>query len=107
MRYQLNEARAESNEQKTRATRILELLTRQIAGQEKQFLEITETVRDLVREKSRLQHTLNQKQMESDALEDKFQRTKELLEAERLQRYKGFAEKIHRACQTEETEITM
>ncbi|XP_076653145.1 uncharacterized protein LOC143359013 [Halictus rubicundus] len=84
---------------------MLELLTRQIAAQEKQFLGLTETVRDLVREKSRLQDTLEQKQMESDAIRINFQRTKELLETERLERSENSAGKVHRACQTEEVEI--
>lgn len=84
---------------------MLELLTRQITAQEKQFLEITDTVRDLVQEKSRLQNALTMKQTESDVLETEFQRTKELLEAERLERYRDAIRKSSQACQTEESEI--
>ncbi|XP_076377281.1 uncharacterized protein LOC117224927 [Megalopta genalis] len=81
---------------------MLELLTGQIAAQEKQFLGLTETVRDLVREKARLQDALQQKQMEFDVLERKFQSTIKQLDAETLERPEKSAEKIHRACQTEQ-----
>lgn len=101
---QLHEARSETNELKTRISQMLELLTRQIAEQEKQFLGLTETIRDLVREKSRLQENVHRKQMESDMLREKFQRTRELLETERLRHVVEPARKVHRACQTEEIE---
>ncbi|XP_076755589.1 uncharacterized protein LOC143426190 [Xylocopa sonorina] len=104
LEYQLNQARAETNELKTRIAHILELLTRQIGTQEKQFLELTETVRELVREKSRLQNALNEKQTETNTLEGKFQRTMDLLEAERLDRDKIAAGRVHQACQTEDQE---
>ncbi|XP_012143118.2 uncharacterized protein LOC105662756 [Megachile rotundata] len=107
LEYQLIQAQAETNELKTRISRILETLTAQIVAQEKQFLELTETVRDLVREKSRLQTVLVEKQTESNALRGKFQRTKELLEAERLDRYKNVSEKVHHACQTDQPETTV
>ncbi|XP_076544182.1 uncharacterized protein LOC117603277 isoform X1 [Osmia lignaria lignaria] len=107
LEYQLNQAQGETNELKTRISRILELLTRQIAAQEKQFLELTETVRDLVREKSMLQNVLVEKQTESNTLRGKFQRTKELLEAERLERCKNAVEMVHRACQTDLSEIAL
>ncbi|XP_076544185.1 uncharacterized protein LOC117603277 isoform X4 [Osmia lignaria lignaria] len=89
LEYQLNQAQGETNELKTRISRILELLTRQIAAQEKQFLELTET------------------QTESNTLRGKFQRTKELLEAERLERCKNAVEMVHRACQTDLSEIAL
>nr|XP_034178159.1 uncharacterized protein LOC117603277 isoform X4 [Osmia lignaria] len=89
LEYQLNQAQGETNELKTRISRILELLTRQIAAQEKQFLELTET------------------QTESNTLRGKFQRTKELLEAERLERCKNVVEMVHRACQTDLSEIAL
>lgn len=101
---QLHEARSETHELRTRISRMLELLTRQIAEQEKQFLGLTETVRDLVREKSRLQETIDQKQTESDTLREQFQRTRELLETERLRHIVDPAGKVHRACQTKEIE---
>nr|XP_034178160.1 uncharacterized protein LOC117603277 isoform X5 [Osmia lignaria] len=88
LEYQLNQAQGETNELKTRISRILELLTRQIAAQEKQFLELTETT-------------------ESNTLRGKFQRTKELLEAERLERCKNVVEMVHRACQTDLSEIAL
>lgn len=84
----------------------MELLTRQIATQEKQFLELTQTVRNLVSEKSRLQNALDEKQSETNALEGKFQRTKELLEEVKLERSKDTMRKAHQACQTDEFEIT-
>ncbi|CAL7950561.1 unnamed protein product [Xylocopa violacea] len=105
LEYQLSQARAETSELKTRIAHILELLTRQIATQEKQFLELTETVRDLVREKSRLQNALVEKQTETDTLEGKFQRTMDLLEAERFERDRTATGKAHRACQTEDQEM--
>lgn len=76
------------------------MLSGQIGEQEKQFLELTETVKDLVSEKSRLQNTLAEKRAEAEALQGKFQRTKELLDAEKLKCCKGVAEMVHRACQT-------
>ncbi|CAK9819656.1 hypothetical protein ANTQUA_LOCUS10254 [Anthophora quadrimaculata] len=94
-------------ELKTRISQVLELLTRQIATQEKQFLELTETVRDLVKEKSRLQNALAEKQTETDVLQGEFERTKELLEAERFEHYRNVEEKVDRACQTEEQETTV
>ncbi|KAK1122324.1 hypothetical protein K0M31_009546 [Melipona bicolor] len=107
LEFQLNEARGEASELKIRISRILELLTRQIAIQEKQFLELTRTVGDLAEEKSRLRNALAEKQTETDALEDEFRRTKELLEkATRSGRCKDVARMVHQACQTEEFEIT-
>ncbi|KAF3420023.1 hypothetical protein E2986_11342, partial [Frieseomelitta varia] len=107
LEFQLNAARGEASELKIRISRILELLTRQIAVQEKQFLELTRTVGDLAEEKSRLRNALAEKQMETDALEGEFQRTKELLEkATRSGRCKDAARMAHQACQTEELEIT-
>lgn len=91
---------------KTRISYILELLTRQIATQEKQFLELTQTVKDLVREKSQLQNALAEQQGETDALKSESQRTRELLEAKRLERWKDDARKVHQACQTVDIEIT-
>ncbi|CAK9813037.1 hypothetical protein ANTPLA_LOCUS7646 [Anthophora plagiata] len=107
LEYQLSRSRSETEELKTRISQVLELLTRQIATQEKQFLELTETVRDLVREKSRLQNALVEKQTETDVLQGEFERTKELLEAERFERYRDVGEKADRACQTEELETTV
>ncbi|KAK9308997.1 hypothetical protein QLX08_001190 [Tetragonisca angustula] len=107
LEFQLNAARGEASELKIRISRILELLTRQIAVQEKQFLELTRTVGDLAEEKSRLRNALAEKQTETDALEGEFQRTKELLEkATRSGRCKDAARVAHQACQTEELEIT-
>lgn len=102
---QLNEARGEARELKIRISRILELLTRQIAVQEKQFLELTRTVGDLAEEKSRLRNALAEKQTETDVLEGEFQRTKELLvKATMSERCKDAARMAHQACQTEELE---
>ncbi|XP_061939764.1 uncharacterized protein LOC108000190 [Apis cerana] len=106
LEFQLEQARVEAKELKIRISRILELLTRQIATQEKQFLELTQTVRNLVSEKSRLQNALDEKQSETNALEGKFQRTKELLEEVKLERSKDTMRKAHQACQTDEFEIT-
>lgn len=57
-------------------------------------------------EKSRLQNALDEKQSETNALEGKFQRTKELLEEVKLERSKDIMRKAHQACQTDEFEIT-
>ncbi|XP_076241171.1 uncharacterized protein LOC143183508 [Calliopsis andreniformis] len=105
LEFQLNEARTETNDLKTRISGILELLTRQIAVQEKQFLELTQTIKELVQEKSRLQTVLAEKQAQADVLQSKFQRTKELLEAEKLKRCRDVERNVNRACQTEESEI--
>ncbi|CAD1476582.1 unnamed protein product, partial [Heterotrigona itama] len=104
LEFQLNEARGEASQLKIRISRILESLTRQIAVQEKQFLELTRTVDDLADEKSRLRNALAEKQAETDALQGEFQRTKQLLE--RSGRCKDAARMSHQACQTEELEIT-
>ncbi|OAD61068.1 hypothetical protein WN48_01136 [Eufriesea mexicana] len=106
LEFQLDQARVETKDLKTRISHVLELLTRQVAAQEKQFLELTETVNDLVKEKCRLQNALVEKQSENDVLQAKFQRTKELLAAKRLERSKDGARKAHQACQTEDLETT-
>ncbi|XP_078032660.1 uncharacterized protein LOC144467643 [Augochlora pura] len=86
---------------------MLEMLTGQITAQEKQFLGLTETVRDLVREKARLQDMLQQKQVESDVLERKFRKAMKQADAETLKRAEKTVEKVHRACQTEQIEIAI
>lgn len=84
---------------------MLELLTRQIAAQEKQFLELTGTVKELVRVKSRLQNVLAEERAEADVLKNKFQRTKELLEMQKQKLCKDAHRNVDRACQTEQPEI--
>ncbi|XP_017788750.1 PREDICTED: protein hinderin-like [Habropoda laboriosa] len=105
LEFQLTQSRSETQELKSRISQVLELLTRQIATQEKQFLELTETVRDLVKEKSRLQNALVEKQTETDFLQGEFERTKDLLQTERLHRYRDVTN-VDRACQTVEPEVT-
>ncbi|KAG7206717.1 hypothetical protein KM043_000390 [Ampulex compressa] len=79
---------------------------RRLESEESQFIDLAATVRDLVREKTRLQSDLMGKQTELEALRSRIETKRESLEMEKLLRSKDLPrdnrEKAHRASQTTE-----
>ena len=80
----MSEKNSEFSKLRQRTSHFLELLSKQIGHQEKEFSKLSETVKDLLREKIFLQNSLIEKDMRVRIAEAQIERMKEKTEMEKL-----------------------
>lgn len=82
--FQLEIASSREKSLKLESSKSLNALGDQLDAQEKEFVKLTETVRDLLREKIQLQNALIEREAKVRIAESKLERAKETLEMEKL-----------------------
>ncbi|XP_033230951.1 uncharacterized protein LOC117182041 [Belonocnema kinseyi] len=105
LKLQLSEKTSEFSKLRQRTSHYLDLLSKQIGLQEKEFSKIAETVKNLLREKIFLQNSLIEKDMRVRVAEAQIERMKEKAEMEKLFSLKEQTKNIStqladQACQT-------